>query len=82
MKRAVRKPAISPVIPECSENPVKDIRAQSPKNKHPIMKIWIEYLCRKKENLIKISVRLNIAIISISLVLNTLTNISFHINQQ
>jgi hypothetical protein len=82
MKRAVRKPAIRPVIPECSENPVKDIRAQSPNDKHPAMKIWIEYLCRKKEMFIKISVSLNIAIISINLVLNTLTNISFHNNQQ
>jgi hypothetical protein len=82
MKRPVKKPAIKVVIPVCSENPVGDIRAQSPKNKHPAMKIWIEYLCRKKEKRIKISASLNTAIISISLALNTLTNISFRINQQ
>jgi hypothetical protein len=60
MKRPAKKPAIRPEIPECSENPVGEIRAQSPKNKHPAKIIYNEYLCRKKEMSIKISVSFNI----------------------
>jgi hypothetical protein len=60
MKRAVKKPATSPAIPECSENPSGDISAQTPNNKHPAKKIGNEYLCSKKEMCTKISVSLNI----------------------